>query len=125
VPLHATGSITDHGSINLNTNGRPAVIKLAKGDLIVQHSNSNRKTTGYDQSTGVMTAVETGTFKVVSGTGSYKGANGHGDFRINLTLKFAPGTSESTAQTSSLTVGPSGNPQSGVVVFHADGPVTP
>jgi hypothetical protein len=129
VPLTATGSITDHGSINLNTNGRLAVIKLAKGDLKLQHSN-RPKTTSYDQTSGVMSEVQTGTFKVVSGTGSYKGANGHGNFDIHMALKFAPGTPSRLAAcaiacTGVLAQSQYALPQGGSIVLNASGPVSP
>jgi hypothetical protein len=112
VPLTAAGLFTDTGSITLGGQGNGnATLKFSHGNLTVYHysANPNGTQTG-NPTTCAFSGTSSGTFKVVSGTGSYAGTTGSGTFKVTFTgmgPKLSSGAcnqSQSAAPTSMLTV---------------------
>jgi hypothetical protein len=73
-PIHALGKDTP-GSNNKDTFAFP------KGALIVQHSRT-AGTQNFDKATCLGTFTEQGVYKVLSGTGAYAHATGHGTYSL-------------------------------------------
>ncbi|HUY06456.1 MAG TPA: hypothetical protein VMU99_04280 [Acidimicrobiales bacterium] len=86
VPLKASGVFTDTGSITLGGQSTKGTLTFSKGNLDLTHSKgSNSNTpTSFNPSTCRVVFESLGTFKVTGGTGSYKGATGHGTFKVEF-----------------------------------------
>jgi hypothetical protein len=116
VRIHATGLLSDHGTIDLAGTSDKGTFVLKKGDVDVVHSKG-LSIQHLDTGTCVDQMTTAGTYNVTGGTRSYKGARGHGDFKIVFsgTLPKADGACANPA---------SAQPVSGRLVFRADGTVT-
>jgi hypothetical protein len=116
VRIHATGVLTDHGTIDLAGTSDKGTFVLKQGDLDVVHSRGVN-TEHVDAATCAAEMTTIGTYNVTGGTRTYKGARGHGAFKIVFsgTLPRVNGTCASLDAAQPIT---------GRLVFHADGPVT-
>jgi hypothetical protein len=117
IPLTAHGVSADHGSITLAGNGSHGVIKLAKGNVDVEHSSGNAGSPSVDKANCTATDVTAGTYEVTGGTGAYKGATGSGHFTVTFTESaMTHGKCDPSALSS-----PSFQPASGRATFQATG----
>ncbi len=114
--VHATGVLNDHGTIDLAGNSDKGTFVLNQGDVDVVHSKG-LNTQHLDAATCVAEMTTAGTYTVIGGTRAYKGARGHGDFKIVFsgTMPRVNGTCANPNTT---------QPVSGRLAFHADGPLT-
>jgi hypothetical protein len=120
VPLTAYGVVHSKGSISLGGPGNgTGTLNFRAGTLTVRHTQTsggtqptlNPRTCVYSQSEG-------GVYKVLSGTGAFSGATGHGWFKVYFALK-APRLKNGQCNTSQ-----SAAPVSGVIRFLAYGPLS-
>jgi hypothetical protein len=86
IPLTATGVFTDTGTISLGGKSTKGTLHFKKGGLNVNHSNPPAPNTpsSFNATTCRVAFAESGTFKVTGGTGPYKGATGHGTFKVTF-----------------------------------------
>jgi hypothetical protein len=112
-----SGPVNTTGSLPLGGNGKKATITTKAGDLNVSHTNPPSGQPAVNAADCTATQVMAGTFKVLSGTGKFAGASGHGAYKITFVGKFAKtnGACKITQNSS---------PTSGVLTFRASGPVT-
>jgi hypothetical protein len=118
VPLKAHGVVDTYGTINLGgpTNGR-STLQFHAGNLRVKHTQTSTKS-GFNPNTCVVSQVGGGVYTVVSGTGKFDGAKGHGKYAVDFTLKF-PRLKNGKCNTSASAV-----PVSGKISFLAYGPLS-
>jgi hypothetical protein len=116
VRIHAVGVLSDRGTIDLAGTSDMGTFVLKNGDIDVVHSKG-LNTVHVDAATCVAETTTIGSYNVTGGTRSYKGAKGHGAFKIVFsgTLPKVNGACANPDST---------QPTSGRLVFHADGPVT-
>jgi hypothetical protein len=116
VRIHATGVLTDHGTIDLAGTSDKGTFVLKQGDVDVVHSRGT-DTEHVDAANCVAEMTTIGTYNVTGGTRTYKGARGSGAFKIVFsgTLPKVNGTCANPD---------AAQPISGRLVFHADGQVT-
>lgn len=116
VNVTGAGVVSSHGSVDLGSTSSKATLKMADGDVNINHSKG---TTSTSTDTAACTASEVnkGTYTVLGGTGTYAGATGHGTFRVGFTGKFTPTNGKCVISQSST-------PVSGSITFSASGPMT-
>jgi hypothetical protein len=120
VPLKAHGVVDTYGHINLGgaTNGR-STLYFHAGNLRVKHTKtSGGSQPSFNPKTCVASLVEGGLYTVVRGTGKFYGAQGHGKYQVDFTVKFA------RLKNGKCNTSPSAEPISGKISFRASGPLS-
>jgi hypothetical protein len=118
VPLEAHGVVDSNGYISLGgpTNGR-STLYFHAGNLRVKHTQTDSQQSS-NPKTCVIGQVEGGLYTVVSGTGKFHGAKGHGRYEVAFTVKL-PRLKNGKCNTSH-----SAEPVSGKITFRASGPLS-
>jgi hypothetical protein len=118
VPVKAHGVVNTSGTINLGgpTNGR-STLYFQAGNLRVKHTQTSSKQTA-NTKTCAVSQVGGGVYTVVSGTGKFYGATGHGQYVVDFTAKL-PRLKNGTCN-----ISPSAVPISGKISFLAYGPLS-
>lgn len=119
LPLKAYGVVDTYGVINLGgpTNGR-STLYFHAGNLRVEHTQTSSTNPSLNPKTCVFSQVQGGVYTVVSGTGKFYGAKGHGRYVVDFTAKF-PRLRNGKCNSS-----PSAVPVSGKISFLAYGPLS-
>lgn len=81
-PLIAYGAITAHGT-DIEGAHNMAVFKFANGSLKIKHSNG-KGTQNFNPRTCLLQINQRGTYKIVGGTGAYRGVSGHGTYHLQI-----------------------------------------
>lgn len=118
VPLAAHGVVNTYGHISLGgaTNGR-STLYFQAGNLRVKHTQTSSKQS-FNAKTCVDSVVGGGLYTVVSGTGKFYGAKGHGTYEVDITFTL-PRLKNGKCNTSQSAV-----PVSGKIEFRASGPLS-
>jgi hypothetical protein len=118
VPLEAHGVVDSYGHITLSgpTNGR-STLYFHAGNLRVKHTQTS-STQSLNPKTCVVSQVAGGLYTVVSGTGKFYGASGHGRYEVDITFTL-PRLKNGKCNTSE-----SAAPVSGKIKFRASGPLS-
>ncbi len=118
LPLTTSGVVTpQHGYLPLdNKNHANATLHFGSGNLLVRHDKQGGRQS-FNQTTCTFTQTEHGTFRVLSGTGVFSGASGHGTYTILFRGSFAMTAGRCHPSNSA-------QPLAALSVFRASGPVT-
>jgi hypothetical protein len=118
VPLAAHGVVDSYGHINLSgpTNGR-STLYFHAGNLRVKHTQTNTKQS-FNPKTCVVSQVGGGLYTVVSGTGKFSGARGHGTYEVDITFTLP------RLKNGKCNASQSAAPVSGKIEFRASGPLS-
>jgi hypothetical protein len=81
-PLIAYGAFTAHGT-DIEGNHNLARFVFRNGTLKIKHSNG-KGTQKFNPRTCLLRINERGTYKVLGGTGAYRGASGHGTYHLQI-----------------------------------------
>jgi hypothetical protein len=118
VPVQASGVVNSVGTVPLSgPSNATSSLNFRAGKLTVHHKQTSSK-----QSTNLKTCVvsqaQGGVYTVVGGTGQFRGATGHGTFKVAFTITF-PRLKNGKCNTSAKAV-----PVSGKISFLAFGPLS-
>ena len=81
-PLIAYGAITAHGT-DIEGSHNLARFVFSNGTLKIKHSNG-KGTQHFNPRTCLLQINQRGTYKVLGGTGAYRGASGHGTYHLQI-----------------------------------------
>ena len=109
--VHATGGKLPSGGANKGTD----TIPFTQGSLTVYHART-AGTQHFDKAACAFSGNETGTYTVQSGTGVFKGATGHGTYKVTFEGKFKLTGGKCKVSNST-------EPASAQTTFHASGPL--
>jgi hypothetical protein len=117
VRLLATGVFTATGTISLGGSSATGELRFRNGDIEVRHGDGVTKQT-LDKKDCVLTYTDRNIkYKILGGTGAYKGITGSGTAGLEFALKM-PRTSHGSCDTSN-----SATPKAASEWFVASGPV--
>jgi hypothetical protein len=116
LPVRASGSFTDSGSISLAGDGKSATLHLHSGTIAMSHGRGTSKQS-LDRASCHATLIESGLkYRITGGTGKYAGITGSGTAELTLVASLPKDHGTCNASSSAV-------PTSARETFTATGPV--